>query len=38
MVGIQIAKPLKKRTSPEFYKYFTWCVLAYTSVKMWLLS
>ena len=26
MVGIQIAKPLKKRTSPEFYMYFTWYV------------
>ncbi len=38
LVGIQAAKPIKSRTSPEFYKYFTWCVLAYTSVKMWLLS
>jgi uncharacterized membrane protein YfcA len=38
LVGIQAAKPIKARTSPEFYKYFTWGVLAYTSGKMWLLS
>jgi len=34
LVGIQFAKPIKARTSPEFYKYFTWVVLAYTSIKM----
>ena len=37
LLGIQAAKPIKERTSPEMYKYFTWCVLLYTSVKMWLL-
>lgn len=36
--GIWVAKPIKARTSTTFYKYFTWCVLAYTSVKMWLSS
>jgi len=35
IVGIQIAKPIKARTSPEFYTYFTWCVLLYACVKMW---
>jgi len=34
LVGIQCAKPIKARTSPEFHKYFTWVVLAYTAVKM----
>jgi hypothetical protein len=35
VVGIQLAKPIKARTSPDFYKYFTYCVLLYTCVKMW---
>jgi len=34
-IGVQVAKPIKARTSPECYVYFTWCVLAYTCVKMW---
>jgi len=38
LVGIQLAKPIKERTSPQFYKYFTWVILAYTSIKMWLSS
>mmetsp|Transcript_33915 Transcript_33915/g.116689 ORF Transcript_33915/g.116689 Transcript_33915/m.116689 type:complete len:82 (+) Transcript_33915:127-372(+) len=33
--GILLARPIKSRTSPQAYKYFTWCVLAYTAVKMW---
>lgn len=33
-VGIQLAKPIKARTSPLFYKYFTMCVLLYTCVSM----
>ncbi len=37
LAGIQCARPIKDRTSPEFYKYFTWAVLLYTAVKMWLL-
>ena len=35
VVGIQLAKPIKRRTSPAMYTYFTWCVLMYTCVKMW---
>lgn len=35
LFGIQCAKPIKSRTSPEFYKFFTWAVLAYTSAKMY---
>lgn len=34
-IGIQLAKPIKARTSPEFYTYFTWGVLLYTAVRMW---
>jgi len=34
-IGIQLAKPIKARTSTEFYTYFTWLVLLYTAVKMW---
>eukprot|EP00658_Telonema_sp_P-2_P061257 TRINITY_DN49981_c0_g1_i1.p1 TRINITY_DN49981_c0_g1~~TRINITY_DN49981_c0_g1_i1.p1 ORF type:complete len:271 (+),score=70.27 TRINITY_DN49981_c0_g1_i1:170-982(+) len=34
-LGIQVAKPIKARTSVEFYTYFTWAVLLYTAVKMW---
>lgn len=34
-IGIQLAKPIKARTSTEFYTYFTWAVLLYTAVKMW---
>jgi len=36
LVGIQCAKPIKDRTSPQLYKFFTWGVLLYTAVKMWL--
>ena len=32
---VQLAKPIKARTSPEMYTYFTWGVLLYTCVKMW---
>jgi len=35
IIGIQVAKPIKRATSPEFYVYFTWCVLLYTCLKMW---
>ena len=35
LVGIQCAKPIKDRTSPQLYKFFTWGVLLYTAVKMW---
>jgi len=35
ILGIQLAKPIKKRISVEFYEYFTWCVLLYTAVSMW---
>jgi len=34
-IGIQVAKPIKRRISTEFYMYFTWCVLACTAIKMW---
>ena len=30
LVGIQCAKPIKDRTSPQLYKFFTWGVLLYT--------
>ena len=36
LLGIQCAKPIKDRTSPQLYKFFTWAVLLYTAVKMWL--
>jgi len=36
LIGIQVAKPIKRRTSTEFYTYFTWCVLLYTCVRMWI--
>mmetsp|Transcript_69893 Transcript_69893/g.167773 ORF Transcript_69893/g.167773 Transcript_69893/m.167773 type:complete len:289 (+) Transcript_69893:67-933(+) len=34
-LGVQAAKPIKRRISTEFYEYFTWCVLLYTCVRMW---
>ena len=35
LVGIQCAKPIKDRTSPQLYKFFTWGVLLYTAVIGW---
>uniref|UniRef100_A0A7S2GZG8 Membrane transporter protein n=1 Tax=Octactis speculum TaxID=3111310 RepID=A0A7S2GZG8_9STRA len=35
VIGTQLARPIKRRTSPQMYMYFTWCVLLYTCVKMW---